>query len=127
MISKHFINELKSATDKYLLDLKSARYIHQMSLAVAEKLLAYSNNFGIAYSDVIDKDTGLTCCKNAFQYLEAYQFVVVTSRPCGLYPTLFTVFTTDMNGYDKPDFRFSSDDVDEVVNAIINYAEGKNG
>ena len=45
MSDKYTIENLKKALDKYLEDLKTSQLVYCMSVALAEKLLAYSRNF----------------------------------------------------------------------------------
>lgn len=124
MNDKYTIENLKKALDKHLEDLKTSQFVYCMTTALAEKLLASSRNFEIASSSLLDGDKYLTSNKISFKYLNTlYFFVEVYGNKCTLYPNLFTVHVL-RDGYDL-NAKLSTDRVDEVVEWIINYAEGK--
>ena len=124
MGDKYTIENLKKALDKHLEDLKTSQFVYCMTTALAEKLLAYSRNFKIASSSLLDEDKYLTSNKISFKYLNTLHFFVeVYGNKCTLYPNLFTVHVLK-DGYDL-NSKISTDSVDEVVEWIIKYAEGK--
>ena len=124
MGDKYTIENLKKALDKHLEDLKTSQFVYCMTTALAEKLLAYSRNFKIASSSLLDEDKYLTSNKISFKYLNTLHFFVeVYGNKCTLYPNLFTVHVLK-DGYDL-NSKISTDSVDEVVEWIINYAEDK--
>lgn len=124
MGDKYTIENLKKALDKHLEDLKTSQFVYCMTTALAEKLLAYSRNFKIASSSLLDRDKYLTSNKISFKYLNTLHFFVeVYGNKCTLYPNLFTVHVL-RDGYDL-NAKISTDSVDEVVEWIINYAEDK--
>ena len=124
MGDKYTIENLKKALDKHLEDLKTSQFVYCMTAALAEKLLAYSRNFKIASSSLLDEDKYLTSNKISFKYLNTLHFFVeVYGNKCTLYPNLFTVHVLK-DGYDLSS-KISTDSVDEVVEWIINYAEDK--
>ena len=124
MDDKYTIENLKKALDKHLEDLKTSQFVYCTTTALAEKLLAYSRNFKIASSSLLDEDKYLTSNKISFKYLNTLHFFVeVYGNKCTLYPNLFTVHVLK-DGYDL-NSKISTDSVDEVVEWIIKYAEGK--
>lgn len=124
MSDKYTIENFKKALDKHLEDLKTSQFVYCMTAALAEKLLASSRNFEIASSSLLDGDGYLTSNKISFKYLNTLHFVVeVYGKKCTLYPKLFTVHVF-RDGYDL-NAKISTDRVDEVVEWIIKYAEGK--
>lgn len=124
MMDKYTIENLKKALDKHLENLKTSQFVYCMTAALAEKLLAYSRNFKIARSSLLDEDEYLTFNKISFKYLNTLHFLVeVYGNKCTLYPNLFTVHVFK-DGYDL-NSKISTDSVDEVFEWIINYAEGK--
>lgn len=124
MGDKYTIENLKKALDKHLEDLKTSQFVYCMTTALAEKLLAYSRNFKIASSSLLDRDKYLTSNKISFKYLNTLHFFVeVYGNKCTLYPNLFTVHVL-RDGYDL-NAKISTDRVDEAVEWIINYAEDK--
>lgn len=124
MSDKYTIENLKKALDKHLEDLKTSQFVYCTTTALAEKLLAYSRNFKIASSSLLDEDKYLTSNKISFKYLNTLHFFVeVYGNKCTLYPNLFTVHVL-RDGYDL-NAKLSTDSVDEVVEWIINYAEDK--
>lgn len=124
MSDKYTIENLKKALDKHLEDLKTSQFVYCTTTALAEKLLAYSRNFKIASSSLLDGDKYLTANKISFKYLNTLHFFVeVYGNKCTLYPNLFTVHVL-RDGYDL-NSKISTDSVDEVVEWIINYAEDK--
>lgn len=124
MGDKYTIENLKKALDKHLEDLKTSQFVYCTTTALAEKLLAYSRNFKIASSSLLDEDKYLTSNKISFKYLNTLHFFVdVYGNKCTLYPNLFTV-NVFKDGYDL-NSKISTDSVDEVVEWIINYAEDK--
>lgn len=124
MGDKYTIENLKKALDKHLEDLKTSQFVYCTTTALAEKLLAYSRNFKIASSSLLDEDKYLTSNKISFKYLNTLHFFVdVYGNKCTLYPNLFTVNVLK-DGYDL-NSKISTDSVDEVVEWIINYAEDK--
>lgn len=124
MGDKYTIENLKKALDKHLEDLKTSQFVYCMTSALAEKLLAYSRNFKIARSSLLDGDEYLTFNRISFKYLNTLHFVVeVYGKKCTLYPKLFTV-NVFRDGYDL-NSKISTDRVDEAVEWIIKYAEGK--
>ena len=124
MSDKYTIENLKKALDKHLEDLKTSQFVYCMTVALAEKLLAYSRNFEIASSSLLDGNGYLTSNKISFKYLNTLHFLVeVYGKKCTLYPKLFTVHVFK-DGYDL-NSKISTDDVEEVFNWIIKYAEGK--
>lgn len=124
MGDKYTIENLKKALDKHLEDLKTSQFVYCMTAALAEKLLAYSRNFEISRSSLLDGDEYLTFNRISFKYLNTLHFVVeVYGKKCTLYPKLFTV-NVFRDGYD-PNAKISTDRVDEAVEWIIKYAEGK--
>lgn len=124
MGDKYTIENLKKALDKHLEDLKTSQFVYCMTSALAEKLLAYSRNFKIARSSLLDGDEYLTFNRISFKYLNTLHFVVeVYGKKCTLYPKLFTV-NVFRDGYDL-NAKISTDRVDEAVEWIIKYAEGK--
>ena len=124
MGDKYTIENLKKALDKHLEDLKTSQFVYCTTTALAEKLLAYSRNFKIASSSLLDEDKYLTSNKISFKYLNTLHFFVdVYRNKCTLYPNLFTV-NVFKDGYDL-NSKISTDSVDEVVEWIINYAEDK--
>ena len=124
MGDKYTIENLKKALDKHLEDLKTSQFVYCTTTALAEKLLAYSRNFKIASSSLLDEDKYLTSNKISFKYLNTLHFFVdVYGNKCTLYPNLFTV-NVFKDGYDL-NSKISTDSVDEVVEWIIKYAEGK--
>ena len=124
MGDKYTIENLKKALDKHLEDLKTSQFVYCMTAALAEKLLAYSRNFKIASSSLLDEDKYFTSNKISFKYLNTLHFFVdVYGNKCTLYPNLFTV-NVFKDGYDL-NSKISTDFVDEVVEWIIKYAEGK--
>ena len=125
MKDKYTIENLKKALDKHLEDLKTSQLVYCMTVALAEKLLAYSRNFKIDSSSLLDGDRYLTSNKISFDYLNTLHFLVeVYGKKCTLYPKLFTVRVFEA-GYDL-NSKISTDLVDEAVDWIIKYAEGKN-
>lgn len=125
MSDKYTIENLKKALDKHLEDLKTSQFVYCTTTALAEKLLAYSRNFKIASSSLLNGDEYLTFNKISFKYLNTLHFVVeVYGKKCILYPKLFTV-NVFRDGYDL-NAKISTDRVDEAVEWIIKYAEGKN-
>lgn len=121
---KYTIENLKKALDKHLKDLKTSQFVYCMTVALAEKILAYSRNFEIASSSLLDGDRYLTSNKISFKYLNTLHFVVeVYGNKCTLYPKLFTVHVFK-DGYDL-NSKISTDDVEEAFNWIVKYAEGK--
>lgn len=124
MGDKYTIENLKKALDKHLEDLKTSQFVYCTTTALAEKLLAYSRNFKIASSSLLDEDKYLTSNKISFKYLNTLHFFVeVYGNKCTLYPNLFTVYVLK-DGYDL-NSKISTNSVDEVVEWIINYAEDK--
>lgn len=124
MGDKYTIENLKKALDKHLEGLKTSQFVYCMTTALAEKLLAYSRNFKIARSSLLDGDEYLTFNRISFKYLNTLHFVVeVYGKKCTLYPKLFTV-NVFRDGYDL-NSKISTDRVDEAVEWIIKYAEGK--
>lgn len=124
MGDKYTIENLKKALDKHLEDLKTSQFVYCTTTALAEKLLAYSRNFKIASSSLLDEDKYLTSNKISFKYLNTLHFFVdVYGNKCTLYPNLFTV-NVFKDGYDL-NSKISTDSVDEVVEWIIKYAEDK--
>lgn len=124
MSDKYTIENFKKALDKHLEDLKTSQFVHCMTAALIEKLLAYSRNFKIASSSLLDGDKYLTSNKISFKYLNTLHFFVeVYGNKCTLYPKLFTV-NVFRDGYDL-NSKITTNSVDEVVEWIINYAEGK--
>lgn len=124
MMDKYTIENLKKALDKHLENLKTSQFVYCMTAALAEKLLAYSRNFKIVRSSLLDGDEYLTFNKISFKYLNTLHFLVeVYGNKCTLYPNLFTVHVFK-DGYDL-NSKISTDSVDEVFEWIINYAEGK--
>ena len=124
MGDKYTIENLKKALDKHLEDLKTSQFVYCTTTALAEKLLAYSRNFKIASSSLLDEDKYLTSNKISFKYLNTLHFFVeVYGNKCTLYPNLFTVHVLK-DGYDL-NSKISTDSVDKVVEWIIKYAEGK--
>lgn len=124
MMDKYTIENLKKALDKHLENLKTSQFVYCMTAALAEKLLAYSRNFKIARSSLLDGDEYLTFNKISFKYLNTLHFLVeVYGNKCTLYPNLFTVHVFK-DGYDL-NSKITTDSVDEAVEWIINYAEGK--
>lgn len=124
MGDKYTIENFKKALDKHLEDLKTSQFVYCMTSALAEKLLAYSRNFKIARSSLLDGDEYLTFNRISFKYLNTLHFVVeVYGKKCTLYPKLFTV-NVFRDGYDL-NSKISTDRVDEAVEWIIKYAEGK--
>lgn len=125
MSNKYTIENFKNALDKHLEDLKTSQFVYCMTAALAEKLLASSRNFEIASSSLLDGDEYITSNKISFKYLNTLHFVVeVYGKKCILYPKLFTVHVF-RDGYDL-NAKLSTDRVDEAVEWIIKYAEGKN-
>lgn len=125
MSDKYTIENLKKALDKHLEDLKTSQFVYCTTTALAEKLLAYSRNFKIASSSLLNRDEYLTFNKISFKYLNTLHFVVeVYGKKCILYPKLFTV-NVFRDGYGL-NAKISTDRVDEAVEWIIKYAEGKN-
>lgn len=125
MSDKYTIENLKKALDKHLEDLKTSQFVYCTTTALAEKLLAYSRNFKIVRSSLLNGDEYLTFNKISFKYLNTLHFVVeVYGKKCILYPKLFTV-NVFRDGYDL-NAKISTDRVDEAVEWIIKYAEGKN-
>lgn len=124
MGDKYTIENLKKALDKHLEDLKTSQFVYCMTSALAEKLLAYSRNFKIARSSLLDGDEYLTFNRISFKYLNTLLFVVeIYGKKCILYPKLFTVHVF-RDGYDL-NSKISTDCIDEAVEWIIKYAEGK--
>lgn len=124
MSDKYTIENLKKALDKHLEDLKTSQFVYCTTTALAEKLLAYSRNFKIASSSLLDEDKYPTSNKISFKYLNTLHFFVeVYGNKCTLYPNLFTVHVL-RDGYDL-NAKISTDSVDEVAEWIINYAEDK--
>ena len=124
MSDKYTIENFNNALDKHLEDLKTSQFVYCMTAALVEKLLAYSRNFEISRSSLLDGDEYLTFNKISFKYLNTLYFVVeVYGKKCILYPKLFTVHVF-RNGYDL-NAELSTDSVDEAFEWIINYAEGK--
>ena len=124
MGDKYTIENLKNALVKHLEDLKTSQFVYCTTTALAEKLLAYSRNFKIASSSLLDEDKYLTSNKISFKYLNTLHFFVdVYGNKCTLYPNLFTV-NVFKDGYDL-NSKISTDSVDEVVEWIIKYAEDK--
>lgn len=120
---KYTIENLKKALDKHLEDLKTSQFVYCMTVALAEKLLAYSRNFEIASSTLLDGNGYLTSNKISFKYLNTLHFLVeIYGKKCTLYPKLFTVHVFQ-DGYDLD--SKTTDDVEEVFNWIVKYAEGK--
>ena len=76
MGDKYTIENLKKAIDKHLEDLKTSQFVYCMTAALAEKLLAYSRNFEIARSSLLDGDEYLTFNRISFKYLNTLYFVV---------------------------------------------------
>lgn len=123
MSDKYTIENLKKALDKHLEDLKTSQFVYCMTVALAEKLLAYSRNFEIASSTLLDGNGYLTSNKISFKYLNTLHFLVeIYGKKCTLYPKLFTVHVFQ-DGYDLD--SKTTDDVEEVFNWIVKYAEGK--
>ena len=123
MSDKYTIENLKKALDKHLEDLKTSQFVYCMTVALAEKLLAYSRNFEIASSSLLDGNGYLTSNKISFKYLNTLHFLVeIYGNKCTLYPKLFTVHVFQ-DSYDLD--SKATDDVEEVFNWIVKYAEGK--
>lgn len=124
MSDKYTIENFNNALDKHLEDLKTSQFVYCMTAALVEKLLASSRNFKIARSSLLDGNGCLTSNQISFKYLNTLHFVVeVYGKKCILYPKLFTV-NVFRDGYDL-NSKLSTDSVDEVVEWIIKYAEGK--
>ena len=127
-MKEYSVKELEKATSEHLERLKKSKVLYTLALRLAKKLLAYSKNFKISYSSLIDGDNDVLSARMTFTYLGAYQFSVqMYIEPSALYPKIFTVSALDENAYSIDDFYVCSDDVDEVFNAIVNLAEGKTG
>lgn len=123
MSDKCTVENLKKALDKHLEDLKTSQFVYCMTVALAEKLLAYSRNFEIASSSLLDGDRYLTSNKISFVYLNTLHFVVeVYGNKCTLYPKLFTVHVFK-DGYDLN--SKTTDDIEDAFNWIVKCAEGK--
>lgn len=125
MKKDYSIEALKKATNKHLEDLNISKYIYCLTCGLAERLLAYSSNFNIPSSSLLDGIEYITSTKISFSYLDIYQFVVeVYSKKSSLYPNTFTVHILK-KGYDI-NTKISTDNIDDVFNGIIKIAEGKN-
>lgn len=125
MKKDYSIEALKEATDKYLEDLEISKYIYYLTCSLAERLLAYSSNFNISSSSLLDGIEYITSTKISFSYLAIYQFVVeVYGKKSSLYPNTFTVHILK-KGYDI-NTKISTDNIDDVFNGIIKIAENKN-
>lgn len=125
MKKDYSIEAFTKATDKHLKDLEISKYIYCLTCGLAEKLLAYSNNFSISSSSLLDGIEYITSTKITFSYLDVYQFVVeVYGRKSTLYPNTFTVHALK-KGY-TINTKISTDNIDNVFNEIIKIAEGKN-
>ena len=72
MGDKYTIENLKKALDKHLEDLKTSQFVYCTTTALAEKLLAYSRNFNIASSSLLDEDKYLTSNKISFKVLKYF-------------------------------------------------------
>ena len=125
MKKDYSIEAFTKATDKHLKDLEISKYIYCLTCGLAEKLLAYSNNFSISSSSLLDGIEYITSTKIVFSYLDVYQFVVeVYGKKSTLYPNTFTVHALK-KGY-TINTKISTDNIDDVFNEIIKIAEGKN-
>lgn len=124
MKKDYSIEAFTKATDKHLKDLEISKYIYCLTCGLAEKLLAYSNNFSISSSSLLEGIEYITSTKITFSYLDVYQFVVeVYGRKSTLYPNTFTVYISK-DGY-TANTKISADNIDDVFNEIIKIAEGK--
>lgn len=124
MKKDYSIEALKNATDKYLKDLEISKYVYCLTCSLAERLLAYSNNFNISSSSLLEGTDYIIHTKISFSYLNVYQFVVeVYGKKSKLYPNTFTVYTSK-EGY-TINVKISTDNIDDVFNEIIKIAEGK--
>ena len=124
MKKDYSIEALKNATDKYLEDLKISKYVYCLTCGLAERLLAYSNNFSISSSSLLEDINYIIHTKITFSYLNVYQFVVeVYGKKSKLYPNTFTVYASK-EGY-TINTKISTDNIDDVFNEIIKIAEGK--
>ena len=120
-MKEYSVKELEKATSEHLERLKKSKALYTLALRLAKKLLAYSN------SSLMDGDDDILSARLAFTYLGAYQFFVqMYIEPSALYPKIFTVSALDKNAYSVDGFNVCSDDIDEVFNAIVDLAEGKN-
>ena len=125
MKKDYSIEALKEATDKHLEDLGISKYIYCLTCSLAERLLAYSSNFNISNSSLLDDIEYITSTRISFSYLGIYWFLVeVYGKKSSLYPNTFTVHTLK-NGYNI-NTEISTDNIDDVFNGIIKIAEGKN-
>ena len=126
-MKEYSVKELEKATSEHLERLKKSKALYTLALRLAKKLLAYSKNFKISYNSLMDGDDDILSARLAFTYLGAYQFFVqMYIEPSALYPKIFTVSALDKNAYSVDGFNVCSDDIDEVFNAIVDLAEGKN-
>lgn len=124
MKKDYSIETLKNATDKHLKDLEISKYVYCLTCGLAERLLAYSNNFSISSSSLLEGTEYIIHTKISFSYLDVYQFVVeVYGKKSKLYPNTFTVYASK-EGY-TINTKISSDNIDDVFNEIIKIAEGK--
>lgn len=125
MKKDYSIEALKNATNKHLEDLEISKYVYCLTCGLAERLLAYSNNFNISSSSLLEGTEYITSTKISFNYLNVYQFVVeVYGKKSTLYPNTFTVYTLK-EGY-TINTKISTDNIDDVFNEIIKIAEDKN-
>ena len=92
MKKDYSIEAFKNATDKHLKDLEISKYVYCLTCGLAERLLAYSSNFSISSSSLLEGIEYITSTKISFSYLDVYQFVVeVYGKKSTLYPNTFTV------------------------------------
>jgi len=124
MKKDYSIEALKNATNKHLEDLEVSKYVYCLTCGLAERLLAYSNNFSISSSSLLEGIEYITSTKISFSYLDVYQFVVeVYGKKSTLYPNIFTVYISK-DGY-TANTKISADNIDDVFNEIIKIAEDK--
>jgi len=125
MKKDYSIEALKNATNKHLEDLEVSKYVYCLTCGLAERLLAYSSNFNISSSSLLEGTEYIIHTKISFSYLDVYQFVVeVYGKKSKLYPNTFTVYASK-EGY-TINTKISTDNIDDVFNEIIKIAEGKN-
>lgn len=124
MKKDYSIEALKKATDKHLEDLEISKYAYCLTCDLAERLLAYSNNFNISSSSLLEGIEYIASTKISFSYLDVYQFVVeIYGRKSTLYPDTFTVHVLKKGSINT---KISTDNIDYVFKEIIKIAEGKN-
>lgn len=117
---------LQSKTGDFINELENSKSLHFMALVLSEQVLGYSKNFKLTHSSLIEEtNSGLSCARVVFSYLNSINIIVVISKPCSEYPKMINVFATK-SGYDLSDFKLATNDIAEAVNKIIKCTENRN-